>query len=247
MQSQQSARKMTNSYLRTVQGPSGRTYLVDDKGRLIDPETGMIYDPTSHLLIDPSTGMIVNLNTGVIYDANGNPISEISLQELYGIEPVTTASPQTVSFSYPAQMEDYAYYYPVQGQFVTYQDNTEPITQKVSAVVKKATTVAKKAATKFVKTMDNLAESVNPTPMPVEYNSLYQRLKIGLSRVDDEAEFLREVLEKLMEYVEATNATKITRKSLKIMYPGADKKTLKKVEAAIKYLWDSGIVPPAED
>jgi len=242
MQSQ-STRKMTNSQsFRKVQGPSGKTYLVDDKGRLIDPETGMLYDPIGNLLVDPTTGLSVDLTTGIIYDMDGNPVSRVPLQELYGFRPVTAATPRTTSFSMPAE-ESFGEYYPTQGQFVTYQSQTEPMTQRVVKVLKKAGSVAKKTAKWTIQQIDNMAAAVKPAPIPVTYNPLYRRLNQALSEVEGQEEFFKTILRRMIEYVEVTNTRYITRKALGVMFPEADKKTLEKIEAAIIYLIKAGILP----
>lgn len=87
--------------LKTVRGASGKEYLVDEAGRIIDPETGIIYDPNLGVLLDPNSGLSLDLTTGTLMtlDVAGaappEQVGRIPLGQVYGIQPITPVTPQT--------------------------------------------------------------------------------------------------------------------------------------------------------
>lgn len=58
--------------------------------KIVDPTTGMVYDPKTNTLVDESTGLIIDLNTGLVTDKDGNYITTLSLEDLFGLKSAFT-------------------------------------------------------------------------------------------------------------------------------------------------------------
>jgi len=222
-----------------VTGPSGKKYKIDVRNRLVDPATGVIYDPSSGFLIDPRTGLLLDTGTGVVYDSQGQPVGQVPVSELYGLQ---FSTPQTVSFKWPGTGASAAtglQWAPANPS----QPITRPLAKKVKTIAKKSLSAAKKGVKMTARALDELAERQSRPPHTLSQNGLYTRLIQAYSNLEEGQEFMRDVLDRMVEYVIATNTTYIPEAALKEMYPGASSKTLRKVKAAIKYMMEAGIIP----
>ena len=209
---------------KTIKGPTGKYYFQDEAGRIIDPDTGIIFDPLTNILTHPDTGISIDVTTGNVYDKTGNFIGTIPVSSIYKMMPnVSTVEP------------------------------FEEIKPTIKKVGKKVVSAVRKVGGAVVKAMDALAEGYAykeaSNGLSKDAEDLLKRLQIAYSKLDEEIEFMKDVVAKAIEYVSKYNVGVIYPKPfIEKMYGDVDEETERKIVNVLKFLWSMKIVPPrAED